>query len=856
MAQRYTRAFQLGLLMATTQVSCAHAQAAERLQFDIPAQELKYALRTVTRRAGLELYATSSDLRGRTSPEVHGQMTVEEALDRLLAGTGLVARFKGKAVYIRGRPELAGGDEGDAILAKDEIVVTGSRIRGAPPSAPVTMVRQVTMREQGLNDLGDVIRAIPQNFNGGQNPGVTFGVPGSQNVTSGSGLNLRGLGADATLTLLNGHRLAYDSATQAIDISAIPVAAVERLEVIADGASALYGSDAVAGVANVILKRDFAGLDTRARIGSTTEGGGFQQEYSLVGGQRWRSGGFMAVADFTKSSAIRARDRGFTSVLPGDSVLYPEQKALNFVLSGHQAVGTADVSIDAFYNHRTSFTTSSYALPDYLADGATLDTDLKSYAVAPRLSVPLGGWNATLEGVRGEDNVRTNSIYYYDGESIGAYPVDYSNTLSAIEARAEGPLLALPGGAIRVATGGGYRIVELDGLRQSVISGVTTTLARFHGKRRTAYGFGELFVPLVGPDNARPGVRRLDLTLAGRAEHDAETGSVFTPKIGLTYEPVPGVSIQGSWGRSFKEPTLFQLATPATVTLSRASTFASGHSATATVLVRNGGNPDLKPERARTWTTTIRIHPDALRGGSITASYFNVRYRGRIQAPLGTSSGALANPLYTDLVTLSPTASQSDALVASVGGAITNVAGRPYNAANVIAIFDNRYHNLALLEASGVDLGVSMPVDLDKAGQISLNGSASYITSSQVNIPGAARIDRAGSIYNPPHWRGRFDLAWRKGAVTVTPVANFVGGVQDTTNKVPVHGITTFDLTIRFAPSDKDNHAGWEVAFTVLNIGNRMPARIVPADFYYPPYDSANYSIQGRYVGLAVGKRW
>lgn len=106
MAQRYTRALQLGLLMAIAQVSCAHAQAAERLQFDIPAQELKYALRTVTRRAGLELYATSSDLKGRISPEVHGQLTVEEALDRLLAGTGLVARFKGKAVYIRDRPDL------------------------------------------------------------------------------------------------------------------------------------------------------------------------------------------------------------------------------------------------------------------------------------------------------------------------------------------------------------------------------------------------------------------------------------------------------------------------------------------------------------------------------------------------------------------------------------------------------------------------------------------------------------------------------------------------------------------------------------------------------------------------------
>ncbi|NJC00036.1 outer membrane receptor for ferrienterochelin and colicin [Sphingomonas trueperi] len=82
--------------------------------------------------------------------------------------------------------------------------------------------------------------------------------------------NLRGLGSDATLTLINGHRLPYDAVNQGVDISIIPLAALERIEVITDGASALYGSDAVGGVANLILRRDYDGLLTSARVGAST----------------------------------------------------------------------------------------------------------------------------------------------------------------------------------------------------------------------------------------------------------------------------------------------------------------------------------------------------------------------------------------------------------------------------------------------------------------------------------------------------------------------------------------------------------------------------------------------------------
>src|SRR3546814_6056254 len=83
---------------------------------------------------------------------------------------------------------------------------------------------------------------------------------------------LRGLGPDATLTLINGHRVAYDGAIQGVDISAIPLAALDRIEIVADGSSALYGSDAVAGVANVLLRKDYQGLWTSARIAGTKIG--------------------------------------------------------------------------------------------------------------------------------------------------------------------------------------------------------------------------------------------------------------------------------------------------------------------------------------------------------------------------------------------------------------------------------------------------------------------------------------------------------------------------------------------------------------------------------------------------------
>lgn len=132
----------------------------------------------------------------------------------------------------------------------------------------------------------DVIRAIPQNFSGGQNPGVGANLPGGKNLDVGGGasINLRGLGGDATLTLLDGRRLSFDAALQSVDVSAIPFGAIERIEIVPDGSSALFGSDAVAGVANIILRRNFDGLETTARLGGSTDGGRRKTRRSVADG--------------------------------------------------------------------------------------------------------------------------------------------------------------------------------------------------------------------------------------------------------------------------------------------------------------------------------------------------------------------------------------------------------------------------------------------------------------------------------------------------------------------------------------------------------------------------------------------
>ena len=270
-----------------------------------------------------ELYAAADDINEVRVPPLRGSFTAREAIENLLRGTNLAARFGNKSVIIRKISEAP------ATLARapeESIVVTGTRIEGAPSAAPVIVVTGDDIKNAGFADLGEVARSLPQNFGGGQNPGVGSG-QGTQNenvnTNGASTFNLRGIGPNATLTLLNGNRFSYSGTNSVIDISAIPTAAVERVEIVADGASAIYGADAVAGVVNILLRKDYDGVTTTARLGGSTDGGNFQRQFNALGGTKWSGGGLMATYDYFRNGGILARERTYTASSNPASPLYP-----------------------------------------------------------------------------------------------------------------------------------------------------------------------------------------------------------------------------------------------------------------------------------------------------------------------------------------------------------------------------------------------------------------------------------------------------------------------------------------------------------------------------------------------------
>jgi outer membrane receptor protein involved in Fe transport len=134
------------------------------------------------------------------------------------------------------------------------------------------------------------------------------------NFSSASGVNLRGLGSGATLVLLNGRRLAPGASDgRFVDISGIPLSAIDRIEVLPDGASAIYGADAVGGVINFILRDDYEGAETLARMGSATDSAPNESQVAQTLGTRWERGNALVSMEYYKRSNLASADRAQTA---------------------------------------------------------------------------------------------------------------------------------------------------------------------------------------------------------------------------------------------------------------------------------------------------------------------------------------------------------------------------------------------------------------------------------------------------------------------------------------------------------------------------------------------------------------
>ena len=401
--------------------SAAWAQAPARAQFDIPAQDLGAALRSLGVQAGREVLFDPAVVDGLRAPAVRGDMAVSSAVQRLLVGQGLRSRESGRTIIIERAPAaasvskastagpLVAASEPAEVAEVEEIIVVGSNLAGVTERGllPVSVVDRRELEMTGAVTAGEMIAALPQS--GGQAFNNEQQGPNQARGDVASA-NLRGLGSGNTLVLLDGRRMVGHPGTQqegsvpvqVVNLNTIPATALKRVEVLRDGGAAIYGSDAVAGVLNNVLDDQYVGGQIVARYGGSE--GTKLAETSL--GAKWGrdfNDGATHVAlfgEYFDRTAMPASDRDYASTDNLGSRV-PSRYAGNFDnrssltpwLTGR--VGTAVTnfgpSFTAFHMQPCSYTGSDAQVGGGVCiDGgsATLDTSLRTDEAPERTMSP------------------------------------------------------------------------------------------------------------------------------------------------------------------------------------------------------------------------------------------------------------------------------------------------------------------------------------------------------------------------------------------------------------------------------------------------------------------------------------
>jgi iron complex outermembrane recepter protein len=343
------------LLFALTVSISANALADSPRPVNVPAGDLTVGLELLEKQSGVEIVYQPDLLKGLKTGGVKGTLSSEEAVTKLLKGTKLKLHTDrtgvlliteggadGAAVSASGEKEPAAKRQDESSSGErlplaqtnqgqdqtpagpqveqgkeeqpkkkeglEEIVVTGSRLSRRPGEAAqdVRIYTRDQIDRSGQTTVSAFVNSLPS---------VSVGVPESfANYFGGTTVNLRGLPIGSTLILIDGHRV-ETSGTQInnnfFDLSNIPVSAVDRIEVLASGASAIYGSDAVAGVVNVILKKDFQGFEVSSKYGWANSND--ESDSSIAWGKAWDRGHVSLIGSYQYRSELSGADRKLTA---------------------------------------------------------------------------------------------------------------------------------------------------------------------------------------------------------------------------------------------------------------------------------------------------------------------------------------------------------------------------------------------------------------------------------------------------------------------------------------------------------------------------------------------------------------
>lgn len=890
-------------------------EQATTYELDIEAQALSGALKSFAEQTDLQVVYFAAVAEGKDAPALEGEFTADAALEQLLANVDLEVQNVDARTYSiaplsevsdeRGardpknlehpRPVLMGQNQssreqqteqnkeeassdletkaGADVQALDEIVVTGTTIRGvAPRSSPLDIYSIEEIELSGATTVNRFLETLPQNVNT-QAPGagalIGGGVEGPPPTDTG-GVNLRGFGTGTTLTLLNGRRLAGPSG-ESVNTALIPLGVVERIEVLSDGASAAYGSDSIGGVVNFVLKEDLEGAEFSASYGLATRGGQERYQAELAVGNSWNSGsGFISYGYF-EQSPLDLGERDFSSGAPSPFFINPDERMHNLLLTVDQGLSERlAISSTALLSSRNAELRRSTGVEETFQrsdEDQFFLTAALEYELASDLFFQVDGTFLSDQLSSETDRLvaQNRVVDEQDGESL-----DFM-------AKVDGNLFNMPGGTAKFSAGGGY---SEQSFKQDIAT-LPDPLESLNDVSRDSYFvFGELFMPLVGEQQSISGINSLELNVSYRYTDYSDFGNASTPRLGVLWSPVKGFNFRGSYSRGFRAPELRAIGTASLSALVFNPTsfflpdpFSDDQS--SIYLLQDGTQLEgLAPEFSDNIAIGFDISPEAIPRFRLSLTYYNIDYDDRLGRPVPSTLAALANPdEFSFIFDADPTLTDLAAFFELVPpGQVLDFTGQisdpvdPNQAASLITVVvDNLFQNLAISKSEGLDLSLGYAHDTG-VGTLSYGLRGTRILNSvQQAAPETPEFDNVGFVGTPNTLRGNAYIGLTRGQfggrLTLQYVDDYVNNAVAPEEKI--ESWTTFDLALSYDFDDakKGILSGTRFSIAVQNLFDEDPpfvavrtvaggaGLVVPAG-----YDPVNANPLGRFATFSLRK--
>lgn len=770
---------------------------------------------------------------------------------------------------------VAGGTEA--------VIVTGTREIGKKARDSISPVDIITARQLSETGMPSLREALTQLA-----PSLTMPTSGYDAGALTSAFSLRGLSPNETLVLVDGKRrhttanIYADPGPQQgstpVDVDMIPLAAIDHVEILRDGASAQYGSDAVAGVVNIILKKQDHGFHAQSLTGITASKDGFEQGIYMDGGAKLTDRGYIHVSgdyvheDHTYRSAPDLRTNTKINKLLGQ----PEQtretvaiKAGYHILDNLEAYAVATYAhrhAESFQNYRTASSLDNY--PAYAAIypngySPVMTMDENDWEVTAGLRGEIDNWHWDLSSVYGRDYDQigiANSANLALSTATGRTPTKFdaqgynneqwSNTFDLSKA------FHIPGWpyAINVAGGASYRYESYSigtGSADSTYSSGSDAL-----QGTVAANAGNYSRDVIGGyiDVATHLAKNVQLDLAGRYEHYTDVGDTETGKAALRYDPLPWLGLRATISNGFHAPTLAQeyySAVAVSPTAARGIIAANSPGARA-----NGANA-LKPERSTNVSGGIVLEP--VKRLHITADVYQINLRDQI-LPGGNVYG-------------------TDALSALQMNGFT----LPNDAATWgSSLSTHWFANVASTRTQGLDITATYPTELSPTigridWDVGINLNRTRLTHQSAAADGTPLLTAQSIAYittayprSKMIWGGRFTSSNGKWTVgvheirwgqTTSELTDYTGPTNSAS--VSAYSFTQFHNTPKFVTNlDITYRVMPQLSFTLgaNNLFNALPSRVPDSNRYLgvPQYymSTSQLGINGGFYYLKADVRF